>query len=51
MGVKFYYAIKIMNDVVKYGTWKEGVIFDNETSTNGSDCGAFVGTYSTRVGM
>ena len=41
--MKFYYVIRILEEVVKFGVWKDGVIVDNKRSTFGSECGAFAG--------
>lgn len=43
VGVKFYYVIKVLEEVIRFGIWEDGVVVDSKRSTFGSECGAFAG--------
>lgn len=45
VGVKFYYAIKILGEVTHYGTWEDGILYAGKKSVIGSNCGVYVGKY------
>lgn len=46
VGVKFYYVIRILEEVVDFGIWEDGVLYDGRESANCSNCGVYAGIYS-----
>jgi hypothetical protein len=43
VGVKFYYVIRILEEVGNFGVWESGALYDNRRNAICSDCGVYAG--------